>query len=217
MKLKLKASFFFNNNQKPLQSFAKILSIIFVCISICQTFFFFCFLVPHKSHLSVTSNPDGFKLCTKDLGVRRTKASEACIILQPCLTLVVWHLAQIYILTSALTGSVNHDMILFYIRMATCNQILDPWIYITFQLSRLRRIKSKINVKMFFVFFVFFWHSSLRHCSPTSYVNFGLQITDNMSDPTCYWNPWVHSFALYSATDAKALSMSLPRDWNHAW
>lgn len=62
------------------------------------------------------------------------------ILLNSSLTSVVWHPAQIYILMSMVTGDpVRSETVLFYIRMATCNQICDPWIYIICQ----RRVKRK--------------------------------------------------------------------------
>ncbi|KAM6920889.1 thromboxane A2 receptor isoform 2-T2 [Xenentodon cancila] len=102
---------------------------------------------------------------------------------------ICWCPLLIYTLVSAVTGPPNVDVTLFYIRMATCNQILDPWIYIIFQVSRLRRLKSKKNVKML-------WHSLTGRCSPPSYVNFGLQVTDyiSMSDPVCLRNSPIGSF-----------------------
>lgn len=62
-------------------------------------------------------------------------------------TSVVWHPAQIYTLMSVVTDvPVRAETLLFYIRMASCNQIFDPWIYIMFQVSRLRRVKCKVKL-----------------------------------------------------------------------
>uniref|UniRef100_A0A8C5CVM2 Thromboxane A2 receptor n=1 Tax=Gadus morhua TaxID=8049 RepID=A0A8C5CVM2_GADMO len=48
---------------------------------------------------------------------------------------------QTYILGSATTDHpVDPDFVLFYLRLATCNQILDPWIYIMCQESRVRSL-----------------------------------------------------------------------------
>lgn len=37
------------------------------------------------------------------------------------------------------------ENVLFFLRMATCNQIFDPWIYIMCQVSRLRRVKCEMK------------------------------------------------------------------------
>lgn len=38
---------------------------------------------------------------------------------------------------------VKGETVLFFVRMASGNQIFDPWIYIMFQVSRLRRVKCE--------------------------------------------------------------------------
>ncbi|XP_028300344.1 thromboxane A2 receptor isoform X2 [Gouania willdenowi] len=56
---------------------------------------------------------------------------------------VCWCPLLIYILMSVVSAApLSTERLLFSIRMATCNQIFDPWIYIMFQVSRLRRVKS---------------------------------------------------------------------------
>lgn len=52
--------------------------------------------------------------------------------------------AQIYILMIGMTADrVGDEFFLFCIRMASCNQIFDPWIYIMCHVPRIRRVKSK--------------------------------------------------------------------------
>lgn len=41
------------------------------------------------------------------------------------------------------TDAAHGKKVLFYVRMASGNQIFDPWIYIMCQVSRLRRVKCK--------------------------------------------------------------------------
>lgn len=49
---------------------------------------------------------------------------------------------------SAVTADdVEDEIVLSYIRMASCNQIFDPWIYILCQVPQLRRVKSKTNLQ----------------------------------------------------------------------
>lgn len=56
------------------------------------------------------------------------------------------HPAQIHTVMSAVAAvPVNSEKVLFYIRMASCNQILDPWIYIMCHVTRLRRVKKKVE------------------------------------------------------------------------
>lgn len=91
---------------------------------------------------------------TQKSNQRKLLITEVHGILSSCLTFP----AQIYILRSTMTVSANEEMILFYIRMASWNQILDPWIYITFKVPRLRRVKSNATVRKH-------QHSSPSHCS----------------------------------------------------
>ncbi|XP_029003417.1 thromboxane A2 receptor isoform X2 [Betta splendens] len=67
------------------------------------------------------------------------------LILIMAIASVCWCPLLIYTLTSVLTDvRVRAETLLFYIRMATCNQIFDPWIYIVFQESRLRSLLQKL-------------------------------------------------------------------------
>lgn len=53
---------------------------------------------------------------------------------------------QIYILNAVVSSApVNPYTVLFALRLATCNQICDPWIYILCQESRLRRVIQIVN------------------------------------------------------------------------
>lgn len=40
---------------------------------------------------------------------------------------------------------VGDEIVLFCIRMASCNQIFDPWIYTMCHVPRIRRVKSKVK------------------------------------------------------------------------
>ncbi|KAL7396234.1 hypothetical protein ABVT39_002693 [Epinephelus coioides] len=88
------------------------------------------------------------KVCCGKGGTQRRRDHEVEMMVQLILIMVIasicWCPLLIYILMSVVTADpVRDDIILFYIRMATCNQIFDPWIYIMCQVSRLRRVKSK--------------------------------------------------------------------------
>ncbi|XP_061594493.1 thromboxane A2 receptor isoform X2 [Cololabis saira] len=120
------------------------------------------------------------RVCCGPHRTQRRRDHEVEMMVQLLLIMAIaticWCPLLIYILVSAVMDSVKGEKTLSYIRMATCNQILDPWIYILFQVSHLRRVKSKMNVKML-------WHSLPGRCSPPSYIIFGLQATDYISMP----------------------------------
>ncbi|XP_029906311.1 thromboxane A2 receptor isoform X2 [Myripristis murdjan] len=88
------------------------------------------------------------KVCCGQDRMQRRRDYEVEMMVQLILIMVIasicWCPFLIYILKSAVTGEpATPENTLFYIRMATCNQILDPWIYITCQESRLRRVEEK--------------------------------------------------------------------------
>lgn len=54
---------------------------------------------------------------------------------------------QMYILKTVVSSvAADPYSVLFYLRLATCNQICDPWIYILCQESSLRRVKLPIRL-----------------------------------------------------------------------
>ncbi|XP_026201839.1 thromboxane A2 receptor isoform X2 [Anabas testudineus] len=68
------------------------------------------------------------------------------LILIMAIASICWCPLLIYILVSVVTASdVEDEIVLSYIRMATCNQIFDPWIYITFQVSQLRSLLQRLR------------------------------------------------------------------------
>ncbi|XP_028260286.1 thromboxane A2 receptor isoform X4 [Parambassis ranga] len=84
--------------------------------------------------------------CGQDRSQRR-RDHEVEMMVQLILIMLIasicWCPLLIYVLMSVVTAtSVWSENLLFCIRMATWNQIFDPWIYIIFQLSRLRRVKN---------------------------------------------------------------------------
>ncbi|XP_008290421.1 thromboxane A2 receptor isoform X1 [Stegastes partitus] len=91
------------------------------------------------------------KVCCGQDRTQRRRDHEVEMMVQLILIMIIasvcWCPLLIYILTSVVTStSVTPEKILFFIRMATCNQILDPWIYIMCQVSRLRRVKNKTKL-----------------------------------------------------------------------
>ncbi|XP_034035917.1 thromboxane A2 receptor isoform X2 [Thalassophryne amazonica] len=88
------------------------------------------------------------KVCCGQDRTQRRRDYEVEMMVQLILIMVIasicWCPLLIYILLSTVTADpVRPDTVLFYIRMATWNQIFDPWIYIMCQVSRLRRVKKK--------------------------------------------------------------------------
>ncbi|XP_072245418.1 thromboxane A2 receptor isoform X2 [Leuresthes tenuis] len=92
------------------------------------------------------------KVCCGPDRAQRRRDHEVEMMIQLILIMAIasicWCPLLIYTLRSAVTPSANDDMILIYLRMATFNQIFDPWIYIVSQVCRLRRVKSKANIQM---------------------------------------------------------------------
>ncbi|XP_074490699.1 thromboxane A2 receptor isoform X3 [Sebastes fasciatus] len=88
------------------------------------------------------------KVCCGQGSTQRRRDHEVEMMVQLILIMVIasicWCPLLIYILRSVVTDDpVRDEIVLFYIRMATCNQIFDPWIYIMCQVSQLRRVESK--------------------------------------------------------------------------
>ncbi|XP_053178182.1 thromboxane A2 receptor isoform X3 [Scomber japonicus] len=94
------------------------------------------------------------KVCCGPARTQRRRDHEVEMMVQLILIMVIasicWCPLLIYILTDT-TDTNKDDTILFYIRMATCNQIFDPWIYIMCQGCGLRRVKSKTKTPKFFI------------------------------------------------------------------
>ncbi|XP_031163312.1 thromboxane A2 receptor isoform X3 [Sander lucioperca] len=92
------------------------------------------------------------RVCCGQDRLQRRRDYEIEMMLQLILIMVIasicWCPLLIYILMSVETTdpvaalSVKDETVLFCIRMATCNQIFDPWIYIMCKVSRLRRVKN---------------------------------------------------------------------------
>lgn len=87
------------------------------------------------------------RVCCGPGGSQRRRDHEVEMMVQLILIMVIasvcWCPLLGCTLVSAVTGdSITDERLLFYLRMATCNQILDPWIYIMCQWSRLRRVLS---------------------------------------------------------------------------
>ncbi|XP_044056147.1 thromboxane A2 receptor isoform X2 [Siniperca chuatsi] len=86
--------------------------------------------------------------CGQDRNQRR-RDHEIEMMVQLILIMVIastcWCPLLIYILMSVVTADpVRDENVLFCIRMATCNQIFDPWIYIMCQVSQLRSLLHKL-------------------------------------------------------------------------
>uniref|UniRef100_A0AAQ6AKN3 Thromboxane A2 receptor n=2 Tax=Amphiprion ocellaris TaxID=80972 RepID=A0AAQ6AKN3_AMPOC len=89
------------------------------------------------------------KVCCGQDRTQRRRDHEVEMMVQLILIMIIasvcWCPLLINILMSVVTAaSVTPEMLLFYIRMATWNQILDPWIYIMCQVSRLRSLSLKL-------------------------------------------------------------------------
>ncbi|XP_073332372.1 thromboxane A2 receptor isoform X2 [Pagrus major] len=86
------------------------------------------------------------KVCCGQDRSQRRRDHEVEMMIQLILIMVIasicWCPLLIYTLMCVVTGDrVGSDTVLFCIRMATCNQIFDPWIYIMCRASWLRRVK----------------------------------------------------------------------------
>ncbi|XP_054458395.1 thromboxane A2 receptor isoform X2 [Anoplopoma fimbria] len=89
------------------------------------------------------------RVCCGQDSTQRRRDHEIEMMVQLILIMVIasicWCPLLIYILKSSVTADpVRDDNVLFYIRMVTCNQIFDPWIYIMCQVSRLRSLLHKL-------------------------------------------------------------------------
>ncbi|XP_040896430.1 thromboxane A2 receptor isoform X2 [Toxotes jaculatrix] len=89
------------------------------------------------------------KVCCGQARIQRRRDHEVEMMVQLILIMVIasicWCPLLIHILVSAATAApVGDEILLFHIRMATCNQIFDPWIYIMCQVSRLRSLLRKL-------------------------------------------------------------------------
>ncbi|XP_067452801.1 thromboxane A2 receptor isoform X2 [Thunnus thynnus] len=89
------------------------------------------------------------KVCCGQDSTQRRRDHEVEMMLQLILIMVIasicWCPLLMYILMSAVTADpVNAVTVLSCIRMATWNQILDPWIYIMWQGSLLRSLLHKL-------------------------------------------------------------------------
>ncbi|XP_013765603.1 thromboxane A2 receptor isoform X4 [Pundamilia nyererei] len=91
------------------------------------------------------------KVCCGQDRTQRSRDHEVEMMVQLILIMIIasisWCPLLIYILVCMKTSEVpDANVVLFGIRMATCNQILDPWIYIMFQVSPLRRVKRETKI-----------------------------------------------------------------------
>ncbi|XP_038571542.1 thromboxane A2 receptor isoform X2 [Micropterus salmoides] len=100
------------------------------------------------------------KVCCGQGSLQRRRDHEVEMMVQLILIMAIasicWCPLLIHILKSATANPVRvpadprvaddprNEIVLFYIRMATCNQIFDPWIYIMFQVSQLRSLLHKL-------------------------------------------------------------------------
>ncbi|XP_071342066.1 thromboxane A2 receptor isoform X2 [Trachinotus anak] len=123
------------------------------------------------------------KVCCGQDRSQRSRDHEVEMMVQLILIMLIasicWCPLLIKILVSVVTAvAVSPEHLLFFIRMATCNQIFDPWIYIMFQVSRLRSLLHKL-------------------CCPE---------TNSRSNTYCYGyasppgtRSWTHGYTSYSA------------------
>ncbi|XP_055020881.1 thromboxane A2 receptor isoform X2 [Boleophthalmus pectinirostris] len=89
------------------------------------------------------------RVCCGPGGTQRRRDHEVEMMVQLILIMVIasvcWCPLLGDTLVSAVTGNpVSGEKLLFYIRMATCNQILDPWIYIMCQWAKLRSLLRRL-------------------------------------------------------------------------
>ncbi|XP_057696815.1 thromboxane A2 receptor isoform X2 [Corythoichthys intestinalis] len=69
----------------------------------------------------------------------------AQLILIMAINSICWCPILIYILVNSWTAeAIKDESLLLYIRLATCNQIFDPWIYIMFHVSQIRSLLQKL-------------------------------------------------------------------------
>uniref|UniRef100_A0A3B4CYK4 Thromboxane A2 receptor n=1 Tax=Pygocentrus nattereri TaxID=42514 RepID=A0A3B4CYK4_PYGNA len=89
------------------------------------------------------------RVCCRQDSTQRRKDYEVEMMVQLILIMVIasicWCPLLIYILRTVLSAvDVHPDFVLLYLRLATLNQICDPWIYILCQESRLRCLLHKL-------------------------------------------------------------------------
>uniref|UniRef100_UPI00398E99CC thromboxane A2 receptor n=1 Tax=Pristiophorus japonicus TaxID=55135 RepID=UPI00398E99CC len=93
------------------------------------------------------------KVCFNRLSVQRSRDHEVEMMVQllgiMVIATVCWAPLLVFILKKAFTDSPNDlhmaKTLIVCIRIATCNQILDPWVYILFRRSVLRKINPSIR------------------------------------------------------------------------
>lgn len=75
-----------------------------------------------------------------------TKITGCVCIPDCCVSLILSFCHQVFIARTVLSdGQLKIDYLLLGIRFATLNQILDPWVYILFRRSILKRIYPKVD------------------------------------------------------------------------
>ncbi|XP_057181054.1 thromboxane A2 receptor isoform X2 [Triplophysa rosa] len=89
------------------------------------------------------------RVCCGQDGRQRRRDYEVEMMVQLILIMVIasicWCPLLIYILKTVVSSApVNPHSVLFALRLATCNQICDPWIYILCQESRLRCLLRRL-------------------------------------------------------------------------
>ncbi|XP_036441979.1 thromboxane A2 receptor isoform X2 [Colossoma macropomum] len=89
------------------------------------------------------------RVCCGQDSTQRRRDYEVEMMVQLILIMVIasicWCPLLIYILRTVLSAvDVHRDFVLLYLRLATLNQICDPWIYILCQESRLRCLLHKL-------------------------------------------------------------------------
>ncbi|XP_019730994.1 thromboxane A2 receptor isoform X2 [Hippocampus comes] len=89
------------------------------------------------------------KVCCGQDKMQRPRDQEVEMMVQLILIMAIasicWCPMLIYILVNSSTAeAVKDESVLLYIRLATCNQIFDPWIYIMCHVSRIRSLLHKL-------------------------------------------------------------------------
>ncbi|XP_030290283.1 thromboxane A2 receptor isoform X2 [Sparus aurata] len=89
------------------------------------------------------------KVCCGQGKTQRRRDHEVEMMIQLIFIMVIasicWCPLLIHTLMCVMTGErVGTETVLFCIRLATCNQIFDPWIYIMCKVSRLRSLSHKL-------------------------------------------------------------------------
>ncbi|XP_051930576.1 thromboxane A2 receptor isoform X2 [Hippocampus zosterae] len=89
------------------------------------------------------------KVCCGQDKMQRPRDQEVEMMVQLILIMAIasicWCPMLIYILVNSSTAeAIKDESVLLYIRLATCNQIFDPWIYIMCHVSRIRSLLHKL-------------------------------------------------------------------------